>query len=173
MGGPGSGRHFRLESTKDTVEDCSILDIFRLVQKGTIAWDISNCGTLAASGRGGLLSFSLVENKLRLQYKRTGHNMDYCISLTRTYPHFGGYRLWFLCPHCQSRAGKLYLAPGHRYYLCRKCADVTYQSTREMSLSEAMAILQTPAEQKMSLTSAIKTMQALTRHRRALARYIR
>ena len=48
MGGPGSGRWFRLDTPKDTVEDCVVLNIFELTREGTIAWDKTCTGTFTA-----------------------------------------------------------------------------------------------------------------------------
>jgi hypothetical protein len=158
MGGSGSGRWFRLDTPKDTVEDCVTLNIFRLTREGTLAWDKTCTGSFTA-GRCSM-AYQLADNQLKLQYrvKSTGRDLDYRIPLTRTYPHFGGHRLWFLCPHCNARVGKLYLAPGQVYYLCRKCADLTYQSTREMSLSDAMKILQSLTNEEVPLDRAMENM---------------
>lgn len=47
---------------------------------------------------------------------------------------FGGSRLWFRCPRCAKRVGRLYLAREVRYGLssptfwCRRCARVGYRS---------------------------------------------
>ena len=63
--------------------------------------------------------------------------MELPVSLTRTYPHFGGVRWWFTCPlildgeRCGRRAGKLYLPPGAGHFGCRHCHDLTYRSCQE------------------------------------------
>ena len=76
---------------------------------------------------------------LRLQYtfKSTGEAFDYRVPLQTTWPHFGGLRWWFTCPlvsngrECRRRCEKLYLVPGGKYYGCRRCYDLAYQSQRE------------------------------------------
>jgi hypothetical protein len=47
------------------------------------------------------------------------------IPLVRTHPHFGGSRIWFVCPSCQRRCGVLW---GRKYYRCRSCYRLTYES---------------------------------------------
>jgi len=41
------------------------------------------------------------------------------VSLTETVVNGGGKRLWFKCPKCGRRCGKLY--QSFEVYLCRKC----------------------------------------------------
>jgi hypothetical protein len=49
---------------------------------------------------------------------------------------FGDARWWFICPltvngrACQRRARKLYLPSGGRYFGCRTCYNLTYESVR-------------------------------------------
>ena len=56
--------------------------------------------------------------------------------------HFGGSRPWFVCPGivngvpCGRRVGKLY-GPG-RYFLCRHCYRLAYQSQREQPHERAL-----------------------------------
>ncbi|MEM8556793.1 MAG: hypothetical protein AAGG50_03015 [Bacteroidota bacterium] len=62
--------------------------------------------------------------------------IDYEVRLARTPLHFGGHRVWFVCPllkngrACGRRCGKLYLPPGARYFGCRNCHDLTYRSSQ-------------------------------------------
>jgi hypothetical protein len=134
MGGHGSGQYQSYDA-KYRVEDCLILSMTTFHRAG-IYWDMSAEGTVT-EGKS-KLGFSLHNNVLAVSYtlmkgKNAGRDMRYGIRIARTTPYFGGSRLWFLCPHCWRRSGKLYLAPGQIYYLCRGCARLTYQSTREMS----------------------------------------
>ncbi len=76
---------------------------------------------------------------IRLCYttKRSGDAVDYRMSLTTTPLPWGGERWWFVCPlvgggkPCRRRCDKLYLPPGGRYFGCRRCHDLTYQSCRD------------------------------------------
>ncbi len=62
---------------------------------------------------------------------------DYKIALVSTMPNYGGLRWWFVCPldraggSCNRRVGKLYMPPGGRYYGCRHCYRLTYESAQE------------------------------------------
>lgn len=79
---------------------------------------------------------------IRLFYTHTSHStdekteLDYKIRLESTTCNFGGKRWWFKCPlvkngHlCGRRVGVLYLGGG-KYFGCRHCYDLTYQSSQE------------------------------------------
>jgi hypothetical protein len=51
------------------------------------------------------------------------------IDLEATPCHYGGSRLWLICPACQSRRRLLYCLGGR--FRCRQCHDLAYSSTRE------------------------------------------
>jgi hypothetical protein len=76
-------------------------------------------------------------DRLYYTFTRTQEQMDYTIRLQTTRPSFGGLCWWFICPllklgkSCNHRINKLYLPPGSRYYGCRRCYDLTYQSFQE------------------------------------------
>lgn len=55
--------------------------------------------------------------------------LEMCIPLQRTACHFGGSRIWFLCPNvnCTRRCKKLYLVTKE-IFLCRKCLRLVYNS---------------------------------------------
>ena len=76
------------------------------------------------------------ERVLLLSYcLRGSEDISTAIRLHTTRPNFGGRRWWFECPllvgdrECGRRAGKLYLKG--RYFGCRDCHDLTYQSCQE------------------------------------------
>ena len=47
------------------------------------------------------------------------------MKLDRTPCHYGGYRYWYLCPHCGKRTSVLYRAG---LYVCRHCIGANYQT---------------------------------------------
>jgi hypothetical protein len=55
------------------------------------------------------------------------------VELDYTECHFGSVRPWFWCPNqkCRRRVRKLYFPRGGRYWLCRECYDLQYQSSRK------------------------------------------
>lgn len=67
---------------------------------------------------------------LVLSYKWRGDDVpSYLVPITYTTPNYGGRRPWFRCPNqnCGRRVRILY---GGRYFLCRHCHDLTYESAQ-------------------------------------------
>jgi hypothetical protein len=60
------------------------------------------------------------------------------VHLSWTACNFGGERPWFVCPRaeCGRRVAVLY-GPG-RYFLCRHCYDLVYESQRESGMYRAL-----------------------------------
>lgn len=61
--------------------------------------------------------------------------LDYPVKLVATPCRYGGKRWWFICPlskddiACRRRTLKLYL--GGKYFGCRHCYELTYQSSQK------------------------------------------
>lgn len=149
MGGWGSGTWSRWNK-KNTVDDGLSLDINKLVRDGLLARDFAlgslrwtNSRTEKETASIGFILEPLASGLImRLHYSNTGRNGDkeslnYPIQLQTTRPYYGGRRWWFTCPlvvkgqPCGRRVGKLYLPPGEKYFGCRHCYDLTYQSCQE------------------------------------------
>ena len=70
--------------------------------------------------------------------EKTDYN--YKIGLTTTSCCFGGVRYWFVCPlvrngaPCGRRVGTLFLSSGGKYFGCRHCYDLSYESRNECRL---------------------------------------
>ncbi len=148
MGGYRSGRR-SWHSKADTVEDCRVLDINRWTQEGVLRPGVHSVGgwkwwderTGEVHSRIGYavdtrdLSFPSV--RLLYTITRSEEHIDYRIPLATTHPHLGGIRWWFVCPlsvnghTCTRRVGKLYLPPRGRYFGCRRCYRLTYESCQE------------------------------------------
>ncbi len=130
MGGYGSGR--QPWAFNFTVEDSLALDVNYLVRNkrrtsGLLTW--SRCGTPTASI---WYQLNLADEYVRLYYTwRKTEQIDYEVQLVRKLPFFGGVQYFFLCPRCSRQAMKLYSAPGSKYFQCRTCQHLTYQSCRE------------------------------------------
>ena len=79
--------------------------------------------------------------RVELDYSKDGEKYRYGVNLTSTRCHLGGNRTWFRCPtwKCNRRAAKLYL--GSRYFACRRCYRLAYQSQcygwRDRALTQA------------------------------------
>ncbi|CAA9292487.1 MAG: hypothetical protein AVDCRST_MAG93-4009 [uncultured Chloroflexia bacterium] len=151
MGGTGSGR-WTYHDKKLTVEECwaiNVSDVARVV-------DASKPGLTSASlrpikpatGRKMPLVRCAIEvgddgtQLLRLSYEISvkgsfEHAVEQVLRLQTTRPNFGGVRWWFSCPRtvdgeeCGRRVGKLYLPPGGRYFACRLCLGLSYESCQK------------------------------------------
>jgi hypothetical protein len=53
------------------------------------------------------------------------------IPLDTTSAPKGGVRLWWCCPECSRRSGKLFQPPGASHFACRGCHGLTYTSTQQ------------------------------------------
>ena len=122
--------------SKDTVEsklELSIKSLKRLGMlrpgyRGTLRW--TSCRTGEEKGSIGIRTSAY---KIDLIYRSRSwggewESVEESIYLTETYPNFGGKRIWFRCPSCHSRRAKLY---GGKYYRCRACYDLCYESQLE------------------------------------------
>jgi hypothetical protein len=132
---------------KDTVEGCTQLSIFKLKEFGLLkGWSATTLTwTRRLSGRESSIGIVVDTESLyaKVNYtitdRRTSEktDYDYRISLTTTPCHFGGVRYWFICPvsvngvYCGRRVGTLYLASGGRYFGCRHCYNLSYESRNE------------------------------------------
>lgn len=188
MGGYGSGQWQSYEA-KSLVEETITLNIFKLYREGFLVPGVSCSGTFTCGNSS--MGFILKNDLLTLHYSfssgpHAGQVMNYSIQLVTTQPNYGGCRPWFLCPTCDRRAAKLYLAYGHLKYECRRCANLAYESTRagmrdlrRMILSfdrraarlNALAIEQMGARDTLAALSTFTIGQ--TRAMRARLRYER
>ena len=140
------GVYYRVFSraTKGTVEDglkLSISDLTKGIREivggqvrgwgGVFNWSNTATGAHAAS-IGCIIRKNTDAPTIWLEYKRGDEPLKYLVHLTSTSPNYGGRRWYFVCPlaGCGRRVACLYLAPGSRYFACRHCSNLTYQSTR-------------------------------------------
>ena len=150
MGGPGSGNHYHWwrPTKRTTVEQCRSLDAGRWMREDILKAGVRHAGgwcwfrDAARTQRTADISYEVNTSDappwLRLSYTfaASGEAVDYRVPLVTTRPRFGGLRWWFVCPlvvggrPCGRRAGKLYLPPGGRYFGCRRCHELTYESVQ-------------------------------------------
>ncbi len=136
---------------KVTVEEAMQLSIFKLKEYGLL---IGFCGstltwTRRPSGHKSSIGILVDTEDLyaKVDYTVTDRNTgektkyDYKIGLTTTPCNYGGVRYWFICPlsknsvYCSRRVAKLYKAPGTRYFACRHCYNLSYESRNEPRLA--------------------------------------
>jgi hypothetical protein len=147
MGGYGSGQRY---SSRNTTDDHLALDIRRMSREGWLkpgarcvtTW--SNRGVNKAS-----IASRANTHEIRLEYRHQSpgkewESIDYVVRLDRTECHFGGSRVWFICPRlgCGNRTALLYCS---RYFVCRHCLALGYQSQRD-----------TPADRNLAKAQAIR-----------------
>jgi len=135
---------------KTTVEQATQLSIFKLKEFGLLNGYAATTLTWTRKLSGHKSSIGIIvdtENLYaKVNYTITDRNTDektdydYKISLTTTPCNFGGVRYWFICPlsvngvYCGRRTGMLYLASGGRYFGCRHCYNLSYESQNECRL---------------------------------------
>lgn len=136
MGGRGSGPYGNSgKRSKVAADECRSISVTRLHREGILepgretGWNWRNWR--------GQVTFSVgiqaADNSILLAYRLRGELVHYRVQLTRTACNYGGSRPWFICPaqDCGRRAGNLYLRG--RYFLCRKCHDLSYSSCQATS----------------------------------------
>ncbi len=136
---------------KDTVEDCRSVSISFLRKHGYLSEPCCKSGGIAwknylgeeTSSIGIVVSTLDGDNYVRFHYTSTDRHSgekteyDYKVALTTTPCNLGGVRYWFICRltkngvYCGRRVAKLYCAPGAKYYGCRHCYGLSYESRNE------------------------------------------
>ena len=140
MGGFGSGKWHRF-GKKSTIEESLSLGIGDFRKKlypysaGTFTWTWASGNQ---SSVGYCISWDGGGPIVTLTYRlRDETDVRLPIHLDVTYPALGGERLWLTCPlvvngvACRRRVGKVYLPPGGRYFGCRVCHGLVYESSQE------------------------------------------
>ena len=148
VGGVGSGNWYRFNK-KRTTDECRSLDVRKLHREGLIesgcrfSWSWSRAGRQTASIGCLVLGSSRPERMVLMFRYRSGPSTEWedvqqPVALTWTACNFGGERPWFVCPGvgCGRRVAILY-GPG-RYFLCRHCYDLVYESQRENEMYRAL-----------------------------------
>ncbi len=160
MGGSGSGSWYR-HSAKSTTGNFHAWHIKKLVKAEVIKFDQYRAGEWQwyLEGDGGKRdvrsSIGYIADttdssspyiQVKYQNKNSSEGFDYKIRLTTTNPNYGGKRWWFVCPivGCSKRVGVLYM--GSKYFACRHCYNIAYESQNEVPhyrmLHKAQAIHQ-------------------------------
>jgi hypothetical protein len=148
MGGVGSGSWYRFNQ-RTTVEQCRSFDVRRLHREGLLkpgrlfSWSWSRAGREVASIGALVEGDDFPERVVLLFRHRSGLGTEWeevqePVELDWTPCTFGGEKPWFICPGagCDRRVAVLY-GPG-RYFLCRHCYDLVYQSQRDNKMYRAL-----------------------------------
>jgi hypothetical protein len=148
MGGMGSGSWHRFNK-KTTTEECQSIDVRYLHRNGllkpggwfSLRW--SRAGRETGSIQAAVSGDGRPEEATLLYRHRRGLGGEWedvrePVELAWTACNFGGERPWFICPGvgCGRRVAVLY-GPG-RYFLCRHCYDLRYESQKEGKANRAL-----------------------------------
>lgn len=154
MGGLGSGRYYR-RGGGNTVEGCRRIDVRRWHRDGFLWpghafswawWDEDGAQTASISVTVGGGAGRALAAELRYTLTPEGENPErvrYKVPVSWTPCHYGGQRPWFVCPGnrdgraCGRRVALLYLSG--RYFLCRHCYGLAYESQRESGEDRLMS----------------------------------
>jgi len=144
LGGAGSGSWYRWNK-KTTIEGCRSLDIRRLHREGLLksGHRFSWCWWRAEQKVASIKAL-VYRDRLVLSYRhRSGPGSEWeevmePVALEWTPCNFGGERPWFVCPGvaCGRRVAILYRQG--KYFLCRHCYDLRYESQREDKKDRAL-----------------------------------
>ena len=134
--------------SKTTVEECLMLDVRvakasrKPYSHGVVSWWTDD--QMAAS-------MSYIRNwadqtpSLALRYSlNDAEVVRQRINLVSTTVQNGGTRWWFQCPIivegfvCRRRCSKLYLPDAQKYFGCRTCHDLSYQSSQQAHYIDRM-----------------------------------
>jgi hypothetical protein len=148
VGGEGSGNWYRFDK-KTTTDECHSVDVRYLHREGlltpghwfSLRW--SRAGRETGSIRAAVEGSDRPERLLLYYRHRSGPADEWKdvrepVSLEWTACNFGGERPWFICPGvgCSRKVALLY-GLG-RYFLCRRCYDLSYESQRESGMNRAL-----------------------------------
>jgi hypothetical protein len=148
MGGAGSGNWYRFDK-KTTTGECHSVDVrylhrnelLKLGGRFSLRW---SRGDRETGSIGGVVEGAQAPERVILTYRhRIGPGAEWedvrePVPLSWTACNFGGERPWFICPGagCGRRVAILY-GPG-RYFLCRLCYDLVYESQRDNAMYRAL-----------------------------------
>jgi hypothetical protein len=194
MGGLSSERR-NTYAKKRIVEDCWILDLAKVLITDPAAQPpggvlqtrrINHLGETPLPIRYTFVEGEEAEEEEDASYlditypvgrKGLHENVKERIELLRTRPNYGGARWSLSCPlasegECRGdRLLKLYLPPGERRFGCRKCHDLTYESSQQSGKYDGLYALWAGGEREGEIFEYLNAMfsylQRRERKRRA------
>jgi hypothetical protein len=146
VGGAGSGGWYRFDK-KTITDECQSIDVRHLHRNGLLRTGHSFSLRWSRAGRqiGSVGGVAHDDDRVTFFYgHRSGgsgaewEEVEETVALEWTVCNFGGERPWFLCPGagCGRRVAVLY--GPEKYFLCRHCYDLRYESQREDKTHRAL-----------------------------------
>jgi hypothetical protein len=144
VGGVGSGNWYRFNK-KTTTDECHSIDVRHLHRNGllqpghsfSLRWSRADreTGSIGGVAHDGRVIFFY---RHRRGMDGDWEDVKQTVPLEWTPCNLGGERPWFICPGtgCGRRVAVLYRLG--RYFLCRHCYDLTYQSQRDNKMYRAL-----------------------------------
>jgi len=77
-----------------------------------------------------LINFNIFNMFITLNYSYKDKKYSYIIPIQKVNTNNKGYKLYYTCPKCLKRVGKLYKAPSKEYFMCRKCSNLIYYAQK-------------------------------------------
>ncbi|MFM2357881.1 MAG: hypothetical protein RJA61_618 [Candidatus Parcubacteria bacterium] len=127
----------------NTTNNTKNFSIYFLKDKGFLKgfWKSSNIIWSVDGKETGRINFHIDTSEpsphIQLTYKVKNYweneeswkDIDHKVNLEKIPCYFGGFRWFFSCPRCYKKIAVLYLT--NSYFICRKCANLTYESCNE------------------------------------------
>ena len=142
MGGYGSGR-WSSGSSSTTVFETNRIDIRYMKKAGLLKPTTKGNLTWSRGGEPtGNINYECHQEHLLLKFKFRLGNYDWQskeqkVWFDRTPCHYGGERLWFLCPSCNRRVA--ILCCDGPLFLCRHCYQLPYASQNESTIDRLIS----------------------------------
>lgn len=122
-----------------------LLKISDLKKKGLLKEGSRISTTWSRNGRKvASISGYVTEDGLILSYSCEGEPIQYEVPFEWTPCNYGGQRTWFNCPKCYKRTATIY--ERGKYFLCRHCHNLAYESQNESDSDRLMRKAQTIRE---------------------------
>ena len=137
MGGPGSGRWYRWQGIRTTLEEVYRLDVRWLHRHGYLDGRLHCVTWSRGEQQAGSLLLALQPEGVVLTYRYPVGGGDWesvrqVVTLDWTPCHYGGARPWFRCAGCRRRVAVL--CGEGKWFLCRHCYELPYTSQYETRL---------------------------------------
>ncbi|EKD87085.1 MAG: hypothetical protein ACD_37C00047G0001 [uncultured bacterium] len=150
-------------SSKLIADEVPAISIYWLNQNGLLGLTDPKCPVITMENGFGntcrvkawIFTIGMIKLDYYISNRFEEEHIESEISLIKQKCNYGGHRLWFSCPRCHHKAGKLYLFG--KYFVCRTCSDLTYLS-KNMNRRSNSFILYDCMKMENNLNELVKTI---------------